>query len=201
MSQYDEQVDPPSVDDLCDACERGETCTDDPRHCCAVAPPALAIPTLKEVWDLDGRIAAVTEEMHEAERQAAAPYRDALELLQAKREALFDAAIAADAPPEVHPFGTLRIEVPTRRTPRTIDDAAFVRQFPQHLARCASVKIRVGEAEKVLSADDFATVVIPGEIVYGDPVLKLVAPPAPKVMAGTAPKRKKSEILRERSEP
>lgn len=165
--------------------------------------PTLTIPapSLREIWDLDGRIAAATEEMHEAERLAAAPYQEAIDMLRAKRDALFEAACELDAPPEVYPFGVLRIEVPTRRTARTIDDAAFVRRFPQHLARCASVKIKVGEAEKVLSADDFATVVIPGETVYGDPVLRLLPPPAPKVMPGTKPQRKKSEILRERSEP
>jgi hypothetical protein len=161
----------------------------------------IAIPSLREVWDLDARIATVTEEMHEAEREAGAPYREALELLTAKRAELFEAAIAADASPEVHPFGTLRIEVPARKGPRTIDDIAFVRLFPQHLQRCATVRIKVSEAEKVLSEEDFAKVVVQGEMVYGDPVLKLLPPPAPKVMPGAAPRRKKSEIMRERSEP
>jgi hypothetical protein len=169
-----------------------ETVADEPR--------TIVIPTLKEVWDLDARIQSVTEEMHEAQREAGAPYMEALELLQAKREALFDAAVASDAPPEIYPFGTLRIEVPVKKTSRSIDDLAFARLFPQHLQRCATVKIKVLEAAKVLSEEDLEKVLLPQELVYGDPVLKLLPPPAPKVMPGAAPKRKKSEIMRERSE-
>ncbi len=162
--------------------------------------PAIEIPSLKSIWDLDSRITAATEEMHEAERQAAAPYQEAIDMLQEKRQALFEAAIELDVPPEVYPFGILRIEVPVKKTPRTVDDGEFARLFPQHLARCASIKIRVLEAAKVLSEEDLAKVLLPQEMVYGAPVLKLVAPPAPKVMPGASPKRKKSEILRERCE-
>jgi hypothetical protein len=160
---------------------------------------ALTTSPLKAVYDLDGEIAALEEEQREAVNLAAAPFRERLEALTERRAALFEAAVVANAPQEIHKFGTLRIEVPERKTPRTIDETAFVRLFPQHLSRCATVRIRVGEAAKVLSEEDFAKVVIPGETVYGDPVLRLVAPPAPKVMPGATPRRKKSEILRERS--
>lgn len=161
----------------------------------------IPAPSLREIWDLDGRITAATEEMHEAQREAGAPYQEAIDLLRARRDALFEAAIAADAPPEIYPFGTLRIEVPVKKAPRTVDSDEFVRLYPQHLARCATVRIKVSEAEKVLSEEDLAKVLLPQEMIYGAPTLKLVAPPAPKVMRGAAPKRKKSEILRERSEP
>lgn len=163
--------------------------------------PTVTIPSLKEIWDLDGRIEDVARQMREAELEAGAPYREALELLTAKRTAMFEIAVAADAPPEpLDERRTLRIEVPTRRTPRTIDDGAFVRLFPEHLARCASVKIKVTEAEKVLSEEDLEKVAIPGETVYGAPVLRLVEPPKPKVVPGATPRRKKSGTLRERSE-
>jgi|GEM_PF-5718139 len=186
----------PDEEDMCEGC--GDTACK--ARLKAPAPEIVVFPSLKEIWDLDARIRSATEEMHEAEREAAAPYADALELLQAKRERLFEEALFADVPPEVHPFGTLRIEVPSRLTPRTIDDTAFVRLFPEHLQRCASVKIKVTEAAKVLSEADLERVLLPQERVYGAPVLKLVEPPAPKVMPGAAPKRKKSEILRERCE-
>lgn len=165
----------------------------------AEAPRTIAIPSLKEIYDLDGRIAVVTGEMREAELEAGAPYREALALLQARRDAMFEIAVAADAPPEpLDDRRTLRIEVPVKKTPRAIDDTEFVRRFPEHLARCASVKIKVLEAAKVLSEEDLLKVLLPQETVYGAPALKLVESPAPKVMKGAAPRRKKSDILRER---
>jgi hypothetical protein len=159
--------------------------------------PAIS---LKDIWEIDGLIKTYTDERNEAMRQAAAPFQEEIDRLQAQRDDAFDAAILANAPPEVYPFGTLRIEIPEKKTPRSIDDGAFVRLFPEHLATCANVKILVSKAEKVLSAEDFARVVIQGETVYGAPILRLVEPPAPMVMPGATPRRKKSEILRERGE-
>jgi hypothetical protein len=160
-------------------------------------PQTEAPVSLKEIWDLDARIKAVEEEKHEAERLAGKPYADALELLQAKRDALFDRAFAADAPPEVHEFGTLRIQVPTKKSNRVIDVAVFKARYPELVERCLKESIPVTVVQEFLTDDEVREVCEPQTIVKLAPKLVLINPAAPKVMAGHAPRRKKSEIMQE----
>ncbi len=161
----------------------------------------LTTPSLLDIWELDGRIASIETTIQEAQDQAAAPYLEELESLRAIREDLFTAAAARDAAPEVYPFGTLSIHTPSKLTPRSIDPLEFMRAHPGHIDRCISSRVLIEEAQKVLSEAEFLALLKPREHIYGAPVLKLAPPPPPKVMPGTAARRKKSDILRERSEP
>jgi hypothetical protein len=162
----------------------------------------LTNPSLLDIWELDGRIASIETTIQEAQDQAAAPYLEELESLRAIRKDLFTAAAARGAAREVYPFGTLSIYTPSKLSPRSIDPLEFMRAHPEHIDRCISSRVIIGEAQKVLSEAEFLALLQPREHIYGEPVLKLAPPPAPKVLPGTAaPKRRKSDIIRERSEP
>lgn len=161
----------------------------------------LKAPCLLDIWEMDGRIASLETTIQEARDWAAAPYLEELEDLRAIREDLFTAAAARDAPPEVYPFGTLSIYTPSKLTPRSIDPLEFMRAHPEHIDRCISSRVLIGEAKKVLSEADFLAILQPRKHIYGEPVLKLAPPHQPKIMPGAVKRPKKSDLVRERSEP
>jgi len=166
-----------------------------------------ARPSLREIWEIDGRIKAATEEMHEKEREAAAPYVDALELLQAKRAELFEAAYAADAGPEALTvdgidLGILRIQCPIKKANREICVEAFKNAYPSFVDRCVKETVPITAVKDILTPDEIARVCYPQKLLPAEPKLVLIPPKPPMILKGApAPRRRKSDIIRERSEP
>lgn len=140
-----------------------------------VGETAYPVPSLEAVAAVELEMERLTEQMNEAAR----PFKTQIEAYAELREDLLARALEANHLEEKTRRGTYALVREERKGARTIDIDRFVRLFPQHLQECASTSIKVTAAEKVLSRDELALVVVPGKVTYGPPKVVLTNPTMP----------------------
>lgn len=99
--------------------------------------------------------------------------KDRIAALAVERQEIVDMLMGPDGYEERTPWATYRLVPRTRKTARAIDTERFIDLFPHLALDYGTLRISVAKAEKGLSAEDFAKVVIPGGTVDAEPELRI----------------------------
>lgn len=97
-----------------------------------------------------------------------------MDALKAERAEIIDALNVPGGYEERTPWAVYQLVPRTKMTPRSIDTDRFLDLYPHLALEYGTLRISVAKAEKGLSYEDFAKVVIPGEKVDIEPELKII---------------------------